>query len=310
MIDISIVIPVFNEEENLPLLVEDIHKAMTLFGRSYECLFVNDGSTDGSAMVLQELKQKYPEVQVVSFRRNFGQTAALSAGFDHAQGKMVVTLDADLQNDPKDIPLLIRKLEEGYDLVSGWRKKRMDPFLRKMTSLIANYLISVVTGVQLHDSGCTLKAYRREILQELHLYGEMHRFIPSLASWMGVSLIEIPVNHHPRKFGSSKYGFSRIVRVLLDLMTVKFFLSYSTSPIQIFGRIGILSFIMGVLVLMIAFVLKFAQGRTLTGNPLFYLFIFMEIIGIQLILIGLLGELNVRIYHETQKKKTYVLKTE
>ena len=308
MVDISLVIPVLNEEENLPILMEQIHAVMLSLGRSYECVFVDDGSTDDSLSALEELRQRYPEIRIFSFRRNFGQTAALSAGFDHAAGEIIITLDSDLQNDPADIPLLIQKLEEGFDLVSGWRKSRQDCFSRKLSSSAANYLISKVTGVRLHDSGCTLKAYRRGVIQDLHLYGEMHRFIPALASWSGVVFTEIPVQHHPRKFGRSKYGFSRTVRVILDLMTVKFFLSYSTGPIQIFGKIGLISSAFGMLVLGITIILKFSQGRTLTGNPLFYLFIFMEIIAVQFILIGLLGELNIRIYHETQKKKIYSLK--
>lgn len=306
--DISLVIPVFNEEESLPPLAKSIHEAMTPFAGRYECIYVDDGSTDGSVQVLKGLKASYPETRIVTFRRNFGQTAALSAGFEHARGNIIVTLDADLQNDPADIPLLIAKLNEGYDLVSGWRKERKDPFIRRLPSLVANRLISRVTGVNLHDSGCTLKAYRKEVAQSLRLYGEMHRFIPALASWMGVSLVEMPVRHHPRTLGKSKYGLSRLFRVLLDLITVKFFLSYSGSPIQIFGKVGLFSFFSGSVFFAAAVILKFSQGRTLTGNPLFYLSIFMAMIGVQFVLIGLLGEINIRTYYESQKKKTYVVK--
>lgn len=307
MKDVSIIVPVFNEEENIALLVERIRSVMTETGKSYECLFVDDGSVDRSAEILEDLCKSSPELKLIKFRRNFGQTAALSAGFDRADGDIVITIDADLQNDPQDIPLLIQKIHEGYDLVSGWRKVRQDTLLRRIPSYLANLLISVVTGVKLHDYGCTLKAYKREVAKNLRLYGDMHRFIPALASWSGVSLLEVPVRHHPRLKGKSKYGISRTLRVLLDLFTVKFLLSYSTSPIQIFGGFGLLSAFGGLVFFAVAIMLKLTQARTLTGNPFFYLFIFLEGLCIQLILIGFLAEMNVRTYHEVQKKKTYAV---
>lgn len=306
--EISVIVPVFDEEGNLPRLMQDLTRVLSGMGRSYEVLFVDDGSHDGSARLIAEAARGDQRIRLIALRRNFGQTAALAAGFDHAHGGILVTMDADLQNDAEDIPKLVAKLEEGYDLVTGWRQKRRDSFLRNLASSIANSLISKVTRVRVHDSGCTLKAYRREVVQELRLYGEMHRFIPALASWTGVRLIEVPVRHHPRLHGRSKYGFSRILRVLLDMITVKFLLSYSTSPIQMFGKLGILSGLCGILLFIVAVILKFTQARTLTGNPLFYLFILCEIIGIQFILIGLLAEITIRTYHESQRKKIYVLK--
>ena len=305
---LSIVLPVYNEKGTLEALAKEIASVMAQGSKSYECIFVDDGSTDGSAEILKRLKNQIPQVHVITFRKNFGQTAALSAGFDYARGQVIVTLDADLQNDPKDIPLLLKKLDEGYDLVSGWRKERQDGWVRNVPSHLANRLISWVTGVKLHDSGCTLKAYRREVVKELRLYGEMHRFIPALASWNGISLVEVPVKHHPRKSGKSKYGLSRTFRVFLDLITVKFLLSYSASPIQMFGKMGLVASLTGILFFIIAVVLKLTQLRTLTGNPLFYFFIFLEIIAVQFVLIGLLGEINLRTYHESQKKKTYAIK--
>jgi glycosyltransferase involved in cell wall biosynthesis len=306
--DLSIVVPIYNEEENLPLLAEAIRKALEGCPKTYECVFVDDGSSDGSARVLKALAAADTRHKPVFLRRNFGQTAALSAGFDHSRGTIIVTLDADLQNDPADIPMLVSKIEEGYDLVTGWRQNRKDSQVRNFPSHVANWIIGCVTGVKLRDSGCTLKAYRAEVTQSLHLYGEMHRFIPALASWMGINIIEVPVRHHPRKFGKSKYGFSRIWRVFLDLITVKFLLSYSASPIQFFGKFGFVSSALGWLICLVAVILKFTQGRTLTGNPLFYLFIFMQMIAVQLVLIGLVAEMNMRTYHEVQKKKTYVVR--
>lgn len=309
MVKISLVVPVYNEEANLPLLAEAVQKTMSRYGNAYECVWVDDGSSDNSAKVMREIALKDSHHKPVFLRRNFGQTAALSAGFDHAQGQIIVTLDADLQNDPDDIPMLIDKIEEGYDLVSGWRQRRQDSWLRNLPSYVANWLIGQVTGIKLRDSGCTLKAYRSDVAKSLNLYGEMHRFIPALASWMGISLIEVPVRHHPRKYGKSKYGLNRIWRVFLDLVTVKFLLSYSASPIQFFGRFGFMSSFLGWIVFLAAILMKYTQDRTLTGNPLFYLFTFMQVIAVQLVLIGLVAEMNMRIYHEVQKKKTYVLRS-
>lgn len=267
--EISIVIPVYNEEKNLPILAQKLDQVLSTFGRSYECVFVNDGSRDGSGQIINDLTQKYPHFRSIHLRRNFGQTAALMAGFDHSKGSVVITMDADLQNDPMDIPMLMQHIDAGYDLVSGWRTNRQDSFIRNFPSLIANKIIGKVTGVQIHDSGCTLKAYKREILKDLRLYGEMHRFIPALASWMGIRLIEVPVKHHSRKYGESKYGISRTFRVILDLLTVKFLLSYSSSPIQMFGKFGYLVSFGGWIFLLTAVVLKIISERTLTGNPLF-----------------------------------------
>lgn len=306
--EISIVIPVYNEEKNLPILAQKLDQVLSTFGRSYECVFVNDGSRDGSGQIINDLTQKYPHFRSIHLRRNFGQTAALMAGFDHSKGSVVITMDADLQNDPMDIPMLMQHIDAGYDLVSGWRTNRQDSFIRNFPSLIANKIIGKVTGVQIHDSGCTLKAYKREILKDLRLYGEMHRFIPALASWMGIRLIEVPVKHHSRKYGESKYGISRTFRVILDLLTVKFLLSYSSSPIQMFGKFGYLVSFGGWIFLLTAVVLKIISERTLTGNPLFYLFILMQMTAVQLVLIGLLAELSMRIYHESQQKKTYVIR--
>lgn len=305
---LSIVVPVYNEEESLEVFHAAVEAVMKKMNHSYECIYINDGSTDRSLEILKNLKKKHHEIKIISFRRNFGQTPALSAGFDHARGEIIVTLDADLQNDPEDIPFMVQKLDEGYDLVSGWRKNRQDSWLRRLPSQMANFIISKVTGIQLHDSGCTLKVYRREVIKDLNLYGQMHRFIPALASSAGISLVEVPVRHHPRRRGQSKYGISRTFRVILDLITVKFLLSYSSSPIQIFGRMGLLSSLLGFLFFAAAVVLKFTQGRTLTGNPLFYLFIFTEMIAVQFVLNGLLGEISIRTYHESQNKKTYVIK--
>lgn len=305
-VKISIVAPVYNEAANLPLLAEAIRKAMAGFSDSYECIFVDDGSGDASADVMRKIAAADPHHKPVFFRRNFGQTAALAAGFDHARGQIIVTLDADLQNDPADIPMLVAKIEEGYDLVTGWRQNRKDSPVRNFPSYVANWLISHVTGIKLRDSGCTLKAYRAEVAKSLNLYGEMHRFLPALASWRGIHMIEVPVRHHPRKHGKSNYGMNRIWRVFLDLVTVKFLLSYSASPIQFFGKYGFLTSFIGWVLCVIAIAMKFMLGRTLTGNPLFYLFTFMQLIAIQLVMIGLVAEINIRTYHEVQKKKIYV----
>lgn len=305
---VSIVVPVYNEADNLPDFLAAIQRVMRSLQKSYECILVDDGSTDGTRDVILTEQKRNSAIRLVSLRRNFGQTAAMAAGFDHARGAIIVTLDADGQNDPDDIPKLLEKLNTGYDLVCGWRKDRKDPLSKKIPSAFANALIAWVTGVKIHDSGCTLKAYRREVVKELNLYGQMHRFIPALASWSGVSLVEIPVRHHPRTRGKSKYGLSRTLRVFLDLITVKFFLSYSTSPIQIFGKVGLYSGLLGIGCFVAAVILKFMQARTLTGNPLFYLFIFLELLGVQFVLIGLLGEINIRTWHESRGKKTYVIK--
>ncbi len=307
--DVSLVIPVYNEEDNLAPLYQKIKEAMDSLGKDYEVIFVDDGSQDKSPQILDSLAQKDPRVKVIHFRRNFGQTAALAAGFEMAQGEVVITLDADLQNDPSDIPRLLEKMEEGYDVVSGWRKDRQDPFLsRTLPSLVANWLISKVTGVELHDYGCTLKAYRREVVKELNLYGELHRFLPALASWMGVKIAEIPVTHHPRRFGQSKYGITRTFRVILDLILVQFLLRYSTRPIRIFGGGGLISLILGMALGTYLSVVKIFFHHRIGNRPLLILAVLLIILGIQLLSLGILGEFLTRIYYEGQNKKPYVIK--
>jgi len=306
---LSVVIPLYNEEKNLEPLYQQLKAALDGAGREYEIIIVDDGSTDRSFEVLKRLHEDDERLKVIRFRRNFGQTAAFAAGFDHSQGEVVITMDADLQNDPADIPLLLRKIEEGYDVVSGWRLPRQDPFLtRRLPSMIANWLISQVTGVHLHDYGCSLKAYRREVVKNVQLYGELHRFIPALASWMGISVAEVSVRHYPRRFGRSKYGLSRTSRVLLDLLTVRFLLSYSTRPIHIFGGLGLISFAVGIgLGGYLSFV-KFVLGQNIGDRPLLLLAILLMVLGVQLISMGLLGEMMVRTYYEVLNKPTYVVR--
>ena len=307
-IPLSLVIPVFNEEGNLRPLWSAIGQALDPLGLAYEVVLVDDGSTDGTLAVAQAIQAQDHRWVIVSLRRNFGQTAALSAGFDHVRGEVVVTLDGDLQNDPADIPTLLELAKE-YDLVSGWRVDRQDPFwTREIPSRIANWVISAVTGVRLHDYGCTLKAYRREVVRNLRLYGEMHRFTPAVASWMGVSVTEVRVRHHARRIGRSKYGLGRIFRVLLDLVTVKFLLSYSTQPIQIFGMLGLCSSLAGGLMGAYLSLLKLATGQAIGSRPLLLLSVLLVILGVQLIILGLLGELLVRIYHESQGKPIYAVR--
>lgn len=320
MPDLSIVIPVYNEAESVPHLGEALNAALATQGRSYEILLVDDGSTDGTWAELCKIAETYSHFRLIRLRRNFGQTAALSAGFHRCKGDVVITMDADLQNDPRDIPLLLEKVDQGADVVSGWRKKRKDPFLnRRLPSKIANAIISKITGVPLHDYGCTLKAYRREMIKDLHLYGEMHRFIPALASWTGGTIEEVVVNHKARQYGSSKYGISRTMRVVLDLMTVKFLLRYSARPIQIFGRIGMLFLIPGLFLLGMMVVANVgywcgvaALGDVvarLKGSPFWIVAAFMLILfGIHFISIGLLAELQTRTYHEAQNKPIYVVR--
>lgn len=308
-IDISIVIPLFNEEENVEEAYLRVKEALSAMGKDYEIIFVDDGSRDGTLSILKGITDRNKKVRVISFRRNFGQTAAMSAGFDYARGKIVIPMDGDLQNDPKDIPRLIAKVEEGYDVVSGWRKERKDTFLtRRLPSMTANWLISKITGVHLHDYGCTMKAYRKEVVQNLNLYGEMHRFLPALASIYGVKVAEVEVQHHPRLRGKSKYGLSRILKVFLDLMTVKFLLSYSTKPIRLFGPLGLGALSLSVVSGAAALYMKFFEELSLNRNPLFLLSVILLFMGIQLISLGLIAEINVRTYHESQNKPIYVVK--
>jgi glycosyltransferase involved in cell wall biosynthesis len=307
---LSLIIPVYNEEENLPILMESICDSMQTLNREWEVIFVDDGSTDRSLDALKRLVDGNPEhARVVVFRRNFGQTAAIAAGIDHARGEIIILLDADMQNDPADIPMLLAKLDEGYDLVSGWRKDRQDNRLtRTIPSNLANGLISSVTGVHLHDYGCTLKAYRRDALEGFRLYGEMHRFIPVFAHSVGARIAELPVRHHPRKFGKAKYGLERTVKVILDLFTVKFLLDYSHKPMRLFGGAGItLMFISGVM-LFLLFVRKLLEGTPILTSPIFSLGVMFFILGFQSILMGLIAELLARTYHESQKKPTYTIR--
>lgn len=305
---ISVVIPVYNEEENIPVLHEKLSSVLDRLGYEYEIIYVDDGSFDRTLEILESLQKKDRHVVVLSLRRNFGQTAAFAAGFDFARGDVIITMDADLQNDPEDIPKLLELIKE-YDLVSGWRKERKDPFFsRRLPSMIANWLISKVTGVRLHDYGCSLKAYRKDIVKNLRLYGEMHRFIPAVASWYGVRVAEIPVKHHPRFKGRSKYGISRTFKVLLDLVTVKFLQSFSTKPIQFFGSMGLLSSFLGFLILLYLAALKLLKGISIGGRPLLILGVLLVVVGVQFIGMGLLGEMLVRVYHESQRKPIYVLK--
>lgn len=307
--DFSIIIPIYNEEENIPLLFGEIEEALASCGRSYEIIFIDDGSKDKSLEILTELQQQHDNVVVLAMRKNFGQTAAMSAGFDHALGEVCVTMDGDLQNDPHDIPMLIEKIEEGYDVVSGWRHDRKDPFLsRKLPSKMANRLISWITGVKLNDYGCTLKAFRKEVAHNLRLYGEMHRFIPAIASGMGVRFTEVKVNHRSRRFGTSKYGISRTIRVVLDLITVKFLLSYATRPLHVFGLVGFISSSMGVIMALVMTIQRQFWGIPLGSRPLLLLAILLIFIGIQFITIGLVAELIVRTYHESQSKPIYYLR--
>lgn len=309
--NISLIIPVYNEQDNLPMLFEAIYKTMSSLNKTWEAIFVDDGSRDKSLSVLEPYAQKDPEhVKVVSFRRNFGQTAAIAAGIDYSQGDIIVLLDADMQNDPADIPLLLSKLDEGYDLVSGWRKNRKDNAVtRNFPSMLANRLISYVTGVQLHDYGCTLKAYRRPVLEGFRLYGEMHRFIPVFANSVGAHITEVVVNHHPRRFGKTKYGLERTAKVILDLFTVKFLVSFASKPIYLFGGAGGGLMIISALIMAYLFFRRIFFLVGVTGSPLFQTSVMFFILGFQSMLMGLIAELLVRTYHESQRKPTYVVRT-
>ena len=307
--DISVVVPLYNEEDNVQLLYEEIKGVLDTMAEQAEIVFVDDGSRDNTLAKLEAIQAGDDHVRVVSLRRNFGQTAAMTAGFDHARGGVIITMDGDLQNDPHDIPQLVGKLNEGYDVVTGWRYDRQDPFLsRKLPSQLANRLISRVTGVGLHDYGCTLKAFRREVIDNINLYGEMHRFIPAIASGMGISFTEVKVNHRARRFGTSKYGISRTIRVVLDLITVKFMLSYATRPLHVFGTVGVVSSLLGVTIGLILTVQRQLFGIGLANRPLLLLAVLLIFMGIQFITIGLLAELVVRTYHESQKKPIYYVR--
>lgn len=307
-VELSVVIPVFNEAENLAPLHAELTQTLANLGRSYEIIYVDDGSSDGSLPILEELQRSDERVGVIRFTRNYGQTAALVAGFDHASGAIIVTLDGDGQNDPADIPAMLARLDAGSDVVTGWRVPRQDPWLsRQLPSNLANSLIGWITGVRLHDYGCTLKVMRREVVSGLRLYGEMHRFIPALASDLGARVAEMQVHHRPRRAGVSKYGLSRSIRVLLDLITVKFLSSYSTRPIQVFGVVGLLSTSAGLLITGILGFERLFLGMPLANRPLVLLGILLTLMGFQFITMGLLGELLVRTYHESQGKPVYRL---
>jgi glycosyltransferase involved in cell wall biosynthesis len=318
MNSVSVVVPVYNEDESVAPLCEKLDSVMSKLGRTYEVVIIDDGSSDGTWDALLKSARKYKHFRLVRFRRNFGQTAAISAGFRESKGDIIITLDADLQNNPADIPLMLEQMDKGFDVVSGWRKDRKDPFIsRRLPSMLANHLISKLTGVELHDYGCTLKGYRREIVHNLDLYGEMHRFIPALASWVGGKIHEVPVDHQPRRFGKSKYGISRTLRVVLDLITVRFLLKYSTRPIQIFGKMGLSFGFIGGLMLATMAVLhllyKMGMGTEasarLIKSPFWVMTSFMLIFfGIQFLTMGLLAEIQIRTYHESQDKPIYVIK--
>lgn len=307
--EISIVIPVYNEDGNIAALFKEIQQSLEPAKTKYEIIFVNDGSTDSSLDVIKELARQHPEVKMVSFKKNFGQSAAISAGFQHASGSIIITLDADLQNPPEDIPKLAEKINEGWDIVSGFRKKRQDAFLsRKLPSYLANKLISWVTGVHLKDYGCTLKAYRSDIAKNIHLYGEMHRFLPAIAAWQGARICETEVGHRPRIHGKTKYNITRTFKVLLDLLTVKFLGSYSTKPIYFFGIFGLLFFFGAFISAGWLVYEKLAHGSYIIQSPLLLLSAMLVILGAQVTLMGLLAEILVRIYYEAREKPTYVIR--
>ncbi len=314
-LDLSIVLPIYNEEESIPALAAELPAALDAIGKSYEIICVDDGSRDGTFAALKAWHAQDERVRVIRFRRNFGQTAAFAAGFDRARGEVVITMDADLQNDPADIPKLLAKMDEGFDVVSGWRVERWQEGLksfvvRKIPSATANWLISKTTGVYLHDYGCSLKAYRNEVVKGIKLYGDMHRFVPAIASWFGVTVAEVPVKYRSRQFGSSKYGAGRIFRVLLDLMTVRFLLGYSTRPIRVFGAWGLISLLVGGGAAVYLTILKLFYNVQLSNRPLLLMAVLLILVGIQLISMGLLGELMVRVYFESQGKPIYTVREE
>ena len=308
-VDVSVVIPLYNEEGNVAELYRELKDVLDREKISHEILLINDGSSDRTTQLISELHSQDPCVTVINFRRNFGQTAAMSAGFDYARGNVIVTMDGDLQNDPADIPVLLAKIAEGNDVVTGWRFARKDPFIsRKLPSMIANKIISFITGVHLHDYGCTLKAFKKEITQHIKLYGEMHRFIPAIASGMGACIAEVKVNHRARRYGASKYGISRTVRVILDLVTVKFLLSYSNRPLHVFGLIGMISSSLGFFLLLFLGIQRQFYGIPMGDRPMLMMAVLMIFIGVQFVTIGLISEIQVRTYHESQNKPIYYVK--
>jgi glycosyltransferase involved in cell wall biosynthesis len=304
--DISLVIPVYNEEKNIELLCAETKEVLEGLGKSYEIIFINDGSTDNTLQKLKEAKQSNLSIKIIDFNRNFGQTPAIMAGFNIAKGDIVITMDGDLQNDPHDISMLVEKLNSGFDVVSGWRRKRKDPFLQRvLPSKLGNWLISFALRVSLHDYGCTLKAYKRDVIKNVRLYGEMHRFIPAIASWNGAKIAELEVNHRPRKHGKTKYGLNRTLKVLLDLPLIVFLSEYSTKPIRFFGGLGLISCGLGFLTFLLVVYMKLVNRVDMTGNPLLILCVLFFLVSAQLISMGFLGEINIRTYYESQDKKTY-----
>ena len=309
MPDLSVVIPVYNEAPNVAELYRELSGTLTAWGRPYELLFVDDGSTDATFEILAGLQARDPRLRVIQLRRNFGQTAAFAAGFAHARGRYIATSDGDLQNDPRDLPAMVESLERGADVVCGWRKNRKDPFInRRLPSILANKLISWSTGVRLHDYGCSLKLFRADVVRSMRLYGEMHRFLPAIASEFGVRITEQVVNHRPRRRGRSKYGIGRTVRVLLDLVTVKFLLSYSTRPLQMFGLIGLLVGGLGGVILTYLGYVRLTTTQAIGDRPLLLLGVLLAFTGVQFITIGLLAELQARTYHESQNKPIYTIR--
>jgi glycosyltransferase involved in cell wall biosynthesis len=305
---ISVIVPIYDEHDSLRLLYDQVTAVLRGLHQPWELILVNDGSTDGSESLLDKFASLDPAVKVINLRRNFGQTAAMMAGVDHASGSIIIPMDADLQNDPKDIPRLLAKLDEGYDVVSGWRKDRKDnPIKRNLLSRLANRLISAISGVRLHDYGCSLKAYRREVIKGVRLYGEMHRFIPIYASWAGARITEVPVIHHPRQFGVSKYGMNRIMKVLFDLLVVKFLAKYSQKPMYVFGTAGVASLAISLLSGIWALYLKFFENTSFILTPLPLLVVLTAITGVMCILMGLLAEIIMRTYYEAQGKSVYLV---
>jgi glycosyltransferase involved in cell wall biosynthesis len=307
--DLSVVIPLYEEQDNVDPVLSELLAVLDSLPLSSEVVLIDDGSTDETVARTMRWRDRDPRIRLIEFRRNFGQTAALAAGFDHARGRVIVAMDGDLQNDPHDIPRLLAKLDEGYDVVSGWRRDRQDALLlRKLPSAAANRLISRVTGTRLHDYGCTLKAYRHDVLSHLRLYGEMHRFIPAMSQIVGARVAELPVNHRARIRGKSKYGISRTLRVLLDLITVKFLISYFGRPMRLFGGAGFASMALGGLTLLYLLADKVVLGHAIAGRPLLLLGIVLLVVGVQFLSLGILGELNVRIYHETGRRRSYTVR--
>jgi dolichol-phosphate mannosyltransferase len=307
---ISMLVPIYNERENIPLLLADLFRVLDQLGFTFEVIAVDDGSRDGSLAALKAFAEQRRELKVISFRRNYGQTAAIMAAIDHADGDVLISIDADLQNDPADIPALLAKLDEGFDVVSGWRKNRKDAAIRRnLVSRVANRLVSRISGVHLNDYGCTLKAYRRDVIKGVRLYGEMHRFIPIYASWLGATVTEIPVNHHARRFGSSKYGLERVAKVLLDLLVVTFLDRYFVKPIYLFGGFGICSLMMAGLCVAYMVYLKLAEGISMILTPLPTLVALLVLVGVLSSLMGLLAEILVRTYFESQGRSVYLVDT-